>query len=93
MGELLAHARQFQLLRARPGRLIEGVAVRSGHSMGAGSFEAGDQPVQCRREHVLVRGAGIGAVRSGERDPITAQNGGAAEVSHWLVVHYVDSMV
>ncbi len=41
MGELLAHARQFQLLRARPGRLIEGVAVRSGYSMGAGSFEAG----------------------------------------------------
>ena len=55
--------------------------------------EASDQPVQCRGQHVLVGGAGIGAVRPRKRDPIAAENGGAAEVSHWLVVHYVDAMV
>ena len=60
---------------------------------GALQAEAGDQPIQCRREHVLVGGAGIGAVGPGERDPIAAQNGGAAGVSHWLVVHHMDSMV
>jgi len=60
---------------------------------GALQAEAGDQPVQCGGEHVLVGGARIWAVRPGERDPIAAQNGGAAKVSHWLVVHYVDSMV
>ena len=60
---------------------------------GALQAEARDQPVQCGGEHVLVGGAGIGAVRPGERDPIAAQNGGVAKVSHWLVVHYVDSMV
>ncbi len=60
---------------------------------GALQAEAGDEPVQCRGEHVLVGGAGVGAVGAGERDPVAAQNGGAAEVSHLLVVHYVDAMV
>src|SRR6266480_4058979 len=83
-GNLQAAAREVRYsagerLRARTGADV----IASGHfaQPGALQAEAGDQPVQCRREHVLVRGAGIGAVRPGERDPIAAQNGGAAEVS------------
>jgi hypothetical protein len=42
--------------------------------------EAVDEPAQRRREHVLVGGVGIGAVRSCERDSVAAEDGDPSAV-------------
>ena len=46
----------------------------------AAQVEAIDQPAQCRGEHVLVGGVGVGAIRPGERNPVAAENGDPSSI-------------
>jgi hypothetical protein len=85
----------LQVLRRRPRRQaasehalagqveVAGVLQdRSGDDLPDGlalEAEAGDEPVECRGQHVLVAGPGVRAVRAGEGDPVAPDDDG---VSH-----------
>ena len=48
----------------------------------AGQAEAGHQPVQRGREHVLVGRGDVAATGASKRDPVTADDGDLASLGH-----------